>query len=131
MSGLNKCFIMGRLGHDPSLKNNVCSLSVATSESWKDKQTGEKKEATEWHRAVAFGKTGEIIDQYFSKGDMIFLEGKLQTRKYTGKDGVEKQQTEIIVSSFQFCGERKEKVKDESGYEEQRHPADKDEDIPF
>lgn len=110
MSGVNKVFLLGRLGHDPSLKNNVCSLSIATSESWRDKQTGEKQERTEWHRAVAFGKTGENIDKFFAKGDLIFLEGKLQTRKWEGKDGTEKQSTEIIVSSFQFCGDKKERA---------------------
>jgi single-strand DNA-binding protein len=117
VSGVNKVFLLGRLGHDPSLKNNVCSLSIATSEAWKDKNTGEKQERTEWHRAVAFGKTGENIDKYFAKGDMIFVEGKLQTRKWEGKDGTEKQSTEIIVSSFQFCGDKKVKPQDDASGE--------------
>ena len=138
MSGLNKVILMGSLGHDPSLKylpsgDAVCNLSIATSEEWKDKQTGEKKSKTEWHKAVAFGKTGEIIKEYFFKGGLILIEGKLQTRSWESKDGEKKQATEIVVSNFSFCGKNGEKTaKDESGYEEQKHPKDeKDGDCPF
>ena len=137
MAGLNKVILLGSLGHDPSLKylpsgDAVCNLSIATSEEWKDKQTGEKKSKTEWHRATAFGKTGEIIKEYFFKGGLILIEGKLQTRSWEGKDGEKKYATEIVVSSFTFCGKNGEKKTDESGYEEQKHPKDNvDENIPF
>ena len=133
MAGLNKALVMGSLGHDPSLKylpdgNAVCNLSIATSEEWKDKATGEKKSKTEWHRAVAFGKTGEIIKEYFFKGGMILVEGKLQTRSWESKDGEKKQQTEIVVSGFSFCGKNGEKVDKEMV---QEHPKDEQGDCPF
>lgn len=135
MSGLCKVFLLGTLGHDPSLKwlpsgDAVCNFSVATSDEWKDKQTGEKKSKTEWHKIVAYGKTGEIIKEYFFKGGVILIEGKLQTRSWEGKDGEKKSATEIVVSSFTFCGKNGEK-KDERGEEEQRRPEDDSDSIPF
>ncbi len=135
MAGLNKCLIMGSLGHDPSLKylpsgDAVCNLSIATSEEWKDKQTGAKKSRTEWHKAVAFGKTGEIIKEYFFKGGLILIEGKLQTRSWEAKDGSKKQQTEIVVSNFSFCGKNGGSEPDDREME-QRHPVEDEQDIPF
>lgn len=133
MSGVNRCTILGTLGHDPSMKylsdgTAICNLSIATSEEWKDKSTGEKKNKTEWHRCVAFGKTGEIIKEYFFKGGIIYIEGKLQTRSWDDKDGNKKYATEIVVSSFSFCGKNGEKVDREMV---QEHPKEGYDEVPF
>lgn len=99
--GVNKVILVGTLGQDPEVKyltngNAVCNLSLATSEQWKDKQTGEKKEKTEWHRVVMFGKVAEIAGEYCRKGSQIYIEGKLETREWE-KDGVKRYTTEIKV----------------------------------
>lgn len=99
---LNKVEIIGNLGNDPEFRtlpngNGVAQLSIATSETWKDKQTGEKKEKTEWHRVVIFGKLAEIASQYLRKGSKVFIEGALQTRKWQDQAGVERYTTEIVV----------------------------------
>lgn len=105
MSGLNKAMIIGHLGRDPEMRytqdgSPVANFSVATTEKYKD------KENTEWHKVVAFGKLAEICGQYLQKGKQVYVEGRLQTRKYTGKDGVEKYSTEIIATSMQMLGGR-------------------------
>lgn len=99
---LNKVELIGNLGNDPEFRtlpngNGVAQLSIATSETWKDKQTGEKKEKTEWHRVVIFGKLAEIASQYLRKGSKVFIEGALQTRKWQDQAGVERYTTEIVV----------------------------------
>lgn len=99
---LNKVELIGNLGNDPEFRtlpngNGVAQLSIATSETWKDKQTGEKKEKTEWHRVVIFGKLAEIASQYLRKGSKVFIEGALQTRKWHDQAGVERYTTEIVV----------------------------------
>jgi len=99
--GVNKVILVGTLGQDPEVKyltngNAVCNLSLATSEQWKDKQTGEKKEKTEWHRIVMFGKVAEIAGEYCRKGSQVYIEGKLETREWE-KDGVKRYTTEIKV----------------------------------
>ncbi|AIM50532.1 single-strand DNA binding protein [Escherichia phage vB_EcoM-ep3] len=99
---LNKVEIIGNLGNDPEFRtlpngNGVAQLSIATSETWKDKQTGEKKEKTEWHRVVIFGKLAEIASQYLRKGSKVFIEGALQTRKWQDQAGVDRYTTEIVV----------------------------------
>ena len=101
MRGVNKVIIVGTLGQDPEVKyltngNAVCNLSLATSEEWKDKQTGEKKSKTEWHRVVMFGKIAEIAGEYCRKGSQVYIEGKLETREWE-KDGVKRYTTEIKV----------------------------------
>ena len=101
MRGVNKVIIVGTLGQDPEVKyltngNAVCNLSLATSEEWKDKQTGEKKSRTEWHRVVMFGKIAEIAGEYCRKGSQVYIEGKLETREWE-KDGVKRYTTEIKV----------------------------------
>lgn len=114
--GVNKVIIMGTLGQDPEVKYTpsgaaVCNLSVATSEQWKDKQTGEKKEQTEWHRIVLFGKVAEIAGEYLRKGSQAYFEGRLRTRKWTDQAGVEKYTTEIVVNvggTMQLIGGKKE-----------------------
>ena len=107
--GINKAIIIGTLGRDPEVRftaggSAVANLRVATNESWKDKQTGEKKESTEWHAVVLFGKTAEIAGEYLKKGRMVYIEGRLQTRKYQDKEGVERYSTEIVASDMQMLG---------------------------
>ena len=136
MSGVNRVFIIGNLGNDPEMRylNNgdlVANLSIATSESWSDKNTGEKRERTDWHRIVAYRRTAEIIGQYTRKGSKLYVEGKLQTRKWTDNNGVDRYITEIIADSVQLLDSRRD---DQGGYQQQgyqqqrpqppRHPQD-------
>lgn len=105
--GINKVILVGNLGKDPEIRympngEAVANFSVATSESWKDKQSGEQKEQTEWHRVVAFKKLAEIIGEYVKKGSKIYIEGKLRTRKWQDKDGQDKYMTEIIADEMQM-----------------------------
>ena len=103
---LNKVLLIGRLGADPEIKQmvngkSVARLSLATSQSWKDKNTGEKREKTEWHRVVVFNEgLVNIIQQYVKKGSNVFIEGQLQTRKWEDKDGIEKYTTEVVLQGF-------------------------------
>lgn len=111
MASVNKVIIVGNLGRDPEIRHlpsgdAVANIAVATTDKWKDKQTGEQKEQTEWHRVSFFGKLAEIVGQYLTKGSQIYIEGKLQTRKYTDKDGVEKFATEIRADTMQMLGSR-------------------------
>lgn len=106
MAGVNKVIILGRLGADPELRSSPsgvtsCNLSIATSQNWTDKSSGEKKEKTEWHRIVFFGRSAEVIDQYVKKGQELYIEGSLSTSKYE-KDGIDRYTTNIIGSSFNF-----------------------------
>ncbi len=103
---LNKVQLIGNLGKDPEVKympsgDAVTNITIATTEKWKDKNSGEKKEKTEWHRVVFFGKPAEIIGQYCKKGSKIYIEGKLQTRKWQGQDGQDRYTTEIVVQGYQ------------------------------
>lgn len=107
MSGaVNKVILVGNLGKDPELRRTqdgkpVCNLSLATSENWRDKNTGERKERTEWHRIVIWSEgLCKVAEQYLKKGSKVYLEGQLQTRKWTDKDGVEKYSTEIVLQGF-------------------------------
>nr|DAK90704.1 MAG TPA: Single strand binding protein [Caudoviricetes sp.] len=100
--GVNKVIIVGTLGNDPEVKYSasgsaIANLSVATSEQWKDKQTGEKKEQTEWHRVVIFGKLAEVAAEYLRKGSQVYIEGQLRTRKWTDSNGVDRYTTEIVI----------------------------------
>ena len=109
MKGINKVILVGALGSDPETKyaaNGSASarVSLATSESWKDKNTGQKQEKTEWHRVKFFGRLAEIAAEFLRKGSQVYIEGKLSTSKYTGKDGVERQSTEIIADQMQMLG---------------------------
>ena len=108
MSGLNKVMLIGRLGRDPELRYTpsglaIANFSIATSEQWKDKDSGEKKERTEWHRIVVFGKLGELCGEYLAKGRQVYVEGRLQTKSWE-KDGVTRYTTEIVASDIQFLG---------------------------
>ena len=111
MAGVNKVIILGNLGNDPEMRympngEPVANISIATSETWNDKNTGEKREKTEWHRVVAYRRTAEIIGQYTRKGSKLYVEGKLQTRKWTDNNGVDKYITEIIADSVQLLDSR-------------------------
>lgn len=104
-SGINKVIILGNLGKDPEVRfmpngGGVANLTIATSESWKDKQTGEQKEKTEWHRVVMFGKLAEIAGEYLKKGSKVYIEGALQTRKWQNQQGQDQYTTEIVVQGF-------------------------------
>ena len=108
MASVNKVILLGNLGRDPETRyttggDAVTNLNIATSEQWKDK-SGEKQERTEWHRVVLFGRQAEIAGEYLKKGRSVYIEGRLQTRKYTDKDGVEKYSTEIVADRMQLIG---------------------------
>ena len=111
MATLNKVMIIGHLGRDPEMRymasgDAVTHLAVATSENWKDKTTGEKKENTEWHRVVLYRKLAEIADQYLRKGSQVYIEGHLQTRKWADKQGVERYTTEVIADDMRMLDSR-------------------------
>lgn len=111
MASVNKVIIVGNLGRDPELRNlpsgdAITNIAVATSYKSKDRNTGEQKESTEWHRISFFGRLAEIAGQYLKKGSSVYVEGRLQSRKYTDKDGVEKYATDIIAEQMQMLGSR-------------------------
>lgn len=142
MAGINKVILIGRLGRDPEVRYTpdgaaVANFSIATSDEWTDKASGERKERTEWHRIVAWRKLGEICGEYLSKGRQVYVEGKLQTRSWE-KDGVTRYSTEIVASDVQFLGARDSadtyRPPEPSQSREYSDPpvADKeDDDIPF
>lgn len=100
--GINKVILIGNLGADPEANGAVVKIKLATSESWRDKQTGQTSERTEWHKVAFFGRLGEIAQQYLRKGSKVYVEGSIRTSKYQGKDGTEKYSTEIIASTLQM-----------------------------
>ena len=112
--GINKVILVGNLGADPETRftqgggTQVANLRVATSETWKDKQTGQTQERTEWHRVVLFGRLAEIAGEYLKKGQQVYLEGSLRTNKYTDKEGVERYSTDIVASELQMLGGKRE-----------------------
>ncbi len=108
MRGINKVILVGTLGADPEVKyaangNAIANLSVATSEEWNDKSSGQKQQKTEWHRVAMFGKLAEIAGQYLKKGSQVYLEGKIQTRKWQDQYGLDRYSTEIVISGFDGC----------------------------
>ena len=149
MAGVNKVIILGRLGADPELRSSpsgvtTCNLSIATSINWTDKNSGDKKEKTEWHRVVFFGRPAEVIDQYMKKGQQLYVEGRLETSKYE-KDGIERFSTNIIGESFNFISGSSTQMDDSTQNEFNQTPSqnekmssesnskkdDFDDDIPF
>jgi len=112
MSGINKAIILGNLGNDPETRftesgTAITNISVATSEKWKDKNTGQQQEKTEWHRVSAFGKLAEIMGEYLKKGSKVYIEGKIQTRKYQDKEtGQDRYSTEIVARDMQMLDSR-------------------------
>jgi len=110
MASINKVILIGNLGRDPETRflpsgSAVANISIATTDTWKDKTSGEKKEATEWHRVVFFGRLAEIVGEYLKKGSQVYVEGRLQTRKYE-KDGQDHYSTEIIADTMKMLGSR-------------------------
>jgi single-strand DNA-binding protein len=111
MASVNKVIIIGNLGKDPEVRympsgSAICTVTVATSRQWKDKTSGERQEETEWHRITFFDRMAEIAGEYLKKGRPVYVEGRLKTRKYTDKDGVEKYTTEIVATEMQLLGGR-------------------------
>lgn len=107
--GINKVILVGRLGQDPDVRytasgSAVTTISIATSESWKDRNTGQQQERTEWHRVVFFGRLAEIAGQYLKKGSQVYVEGSLRTNKYTDKNGIERYSTDINANELQMLG---------------------------
>ncbi|MBD63026.1 MAG: single-stranded DNA-binding protein [Gammaproteobacteria bacterium] len=142
--GVNKVILVGNLGQKPEIRYTqtntaVATLSVATSESWKDKDSGEQREKTEWHRVVFFGKLAEIAEQYLDKGSQLYVEGKLQTRKWQDKDGNDRYTTEILGNEMNMLG-GKQASSGGDAYDQSQPAAEQvdsqdsrisDEDIPF
>ena len=153
MASVNKVIIVGNLGKDPETRyapsgDAVTNIVVATTETWKDKASGEKREATEWHRVVMFGKLAEIAGQYLKKGSQVYLEGKLKTRKWQDKDGQDRYTTEINADEMKMLGskgdgqqqegQRPQQTQQRPPANTQRQPqgpaggfSDMDDDIPF
>jgi single-strand DNA-binding protein len=159
MASVNKVIIVGNLGRDPEVRytpngSAVCNVSVATTRSWKNKESGDKTEETEWHRVVFYDKLAEIAGEYLKKGRSVYVEGRLKTRKWQDKDGVEKYTTEIVATDMQMLGSREGmgggQASEEGGGYERAAPAarpaaaaanrpaakssgfsDMDDDIPF
>jgi single-strand DNA-binding protein len=147
--GINKAILIGNLGADPEVRymqdgTAVASFNIATSESWKDKASGEKKEKTEWHRIVAFRRLGEICGEYLSKGKQVYIEGRIQTRQWEDKEGIKRYTTEIVASQMQMLGSKDDSYantrdtgfrRDESAHGQSvpgpGFPGEPDDDIPF
>jgi single-strand DNA-binding protein len=111
MASLNKVLLIGNLGRDPESRHmpsgdQITNITIATTETWKDKATGERRDATEWHRVVFFGRLAEIAGQYLKKGSQVYVEGRLQTRKWQDKEGVERYTTEIRADEMKMLGRR-------------------------
>lgn len=151
MASVNKVILVGNLGQDPTVRYSpdggaICNISVATTESWKDKTSGEKKENVEWHRVVLFNRLGEIAGEFLKKGRSVYIEGRLKTRKWTDKDtGADRYTTEIVADQMQMLGGKGDEVDREppqrapSQTQQRQQPqqesssslADMSDDIPF
>jgi single-strand DNA-binding protein len=158
MASVNKVILVGNLGRDPEMRTfpdggTLCNVTLATTRSWKDKNSGDKVEETEWHRIVFRDRLAEIAGEYLKKGKQVYIEGRLKTRKYTDKDGVEKYATEVVATDMQLLGSREGMGEGETrggasggGYAPAARPAaaqkpaaskpatgfdDMDDDIPF
>lgn len=135
MASLNKMQVIGNLGADPEIRympdgTPTASVTIATTDTWKDKATGEKKEKTEWHRVVFFKRLAEVVGEYLKKGSQIYVEGKLRTRKWTDKDGIDRYTTEIVGQEMQMLGKRPSNEVQNAPLND-APPADQDNDIPF
>ena len=140
--GINKVIVVGNLGADPDARympngNAVTNISVATSESWKDKETGDRQERTEWHRVVFFGRLAEIASEYLKKGSQVYVEGRLKTRKWEDKEGNDRGTTEIVANEMQMLGERISSSSNTDSFSAPKRSGsefaadDFDDDIPF
>ena len=145
MASVNKVIILGNVGKDPEVRHmqngdSVVSVSVATSESWKDKNSGESKENTEWHRVTFYRKLAEVAANYLRKGSSVYIEGRLETKKWTDKSGVERYTTGIVASEMKMLGKAPEAGDRQAAPEQHTRPVkaqaahgfeDMDDDIPF
>lgn len=148
MASVNKVILVGNLGKDPESRvtsngEAVCTFSIATAETWRDKATGDKKEVTEWHKVVAYGKLAEIAGEYLRKGSQVYVEGKIKTRKWQDNNGQDRYATEIIASTLTMLGKKGDDEGDRQQPAKQRvessnrrreatpPPSDLDDDIPF
>lgn len=144
--GVNKVILIGNLGQKPEMRytatqSAVANISIATTESWKDKESGEMRDKTEWHKVVYFGKLAEIVEKYLDKGSSVYIEGKLQTRKWQDKSGADRWTTEIVGNELTMLGSRQSNNNNnasmESNQSESPFPQDDsgpgltDDDIPF
>ena len=140
--GINKVIVLGNLGSEPDARympngNAVTNISVATTDSWKDKESGERLEKTEWHRVVFFGRLAEIASEYLKKGSQVYVEGRIQTRKWEDKEGNDRWTTEIVANEMQMLGERisspsnSNNVKTPKNSNSEFASDDFDDDIPF
>ena len=146
---LNKVILIGNLGRDPEVRympngEAVCNFSIATSETWNDRQTGQRQERTEWHNITLYRRLAEVAGQYLKKGSQVYIEGRIQSRKYTGKDGIERTAYEIIGSEMKMLGGKTEGSSESASTAEPPAPPrrqdsaapaqpvdDIDDDIPF
>ena len=135
MASLNKVQLMGHLGRDPEVRYTpngtpVCTVSIATTNTWKDKQTGDKKEQTDWHRVVFFRRLAEVVGEHMAKGRLMYVEGRMRTRKYRDSDGQDRYITEVIADEMQMLGKPEREFE---GAVERIEPAAPiaDDDIPF
>jgi single-strand DNA-binding protein len=139
MAGVNKVILVGRLGRDPEIRYTpsgaaVANFSIATSDEWRDKESGEKQEKTEWHRIVAWRRLGEICGEYLRKGSQVYIEGKLQTRSWEDRDGNTRYTTEVVAQTMQMLDSSAREGR--AGTQEERYPSEEpisvpDDDIPF
>jgi len=134
MRGVNKVILIGNIGQDPEVKHlpsggAVTNVSIATSETWKDKNTGQPQERTEWHRVVFFNRLGEIAGEYLKKGSKVYIEGRLQTRKWQAQDGTDRYSTEIVADQMQMLdGARNDGQQSQPA--QQRQPAQQSQPTP-
>lgn len=151
MASVNKVILVGNLGRDPEVRYSpdgvaICNMAVATTSSWKDKASGEKREETEWHRVVIYGRLAEIAGEYLKKGRSVYLEGRLKTRKWQDKDtGADRYSTEVVADQMQMLGGKGDEADRETAQRPARQPqqrqppqqesapslSDMDDDIPF
>ncbi len=139
MAGVNKAIVLGNLGRDPEMRYTpagvpVATFSVATSDEWKDKESGQKQERTEWHRIVAWRGLAEVCGKYLRKGSQVYVEGKIQTRSWEDRDGVKRYTTEIMAQTMQMLGspQRQERqTGQDDGYRAEEPPSLPEDDIPF
>ena len=143
MAGINKAILVGRLGKDPEVRYTpsgtaVANFTMATSEEWKDRDSGERRERTEWHRIVAFGRLGEICGEYLAKGRQVYIEGRIQTREWDDRDGNKRYTTEIVANQMQMLGSQRDFADSRpsgpssgGGAGEPPIPGPADDDIPF
>ena len=139
--GVNKVILVGNLGQKPEMRytatqSAVANLSIATTESWKDKESGEMRDKTEWHRVVYFGKLAEIVEKYLDKGSSVYIEGKLQTRKWQDKSGADRWTTEIVGNELTMLGSRpsnnaQAQTESEAPCSDESSAELTDDDIPF